>query len=382
MTALARPSTGGARNLGLDVVRATAILMVMFCHFGQALLFALGLSYFDNYGPAQAGFFGVELFFVLSGFLIGRILLDIARTGPTAGALLIFLTRRWMRTLPLYLVWVALLWAFLPYLHVSLGFALRYATLTQNLYSGMPDNNWFGVSWSLTVEEWFYLLFGSSVILSAALLPYRFAIWLPIAIFLIVPTVVRCTMPLGALHNASRQVALLRLDAIAYGAAMAAISLHRPTWLKYPRTLLCIGLVLIVAAWENVAGWFVPWHMRGSFMLTLSSLGLVLCLPAAVRIEHAHRWFEAAARAISAQSYGLYIMHLTFMDLAFWSVGAFPWINWPVALAASLAITVGLSWLSFRYFESPILHLRPAQTRGRPRSRRELPAADAAPNVS
>ncbi len=378
MTAVSLSSAGAARNLGLDIVRATAILLVLVGHYGPPLLLLLGVPDPARF-PGPAAYLGVELFFVLSGFLIGRILFGIAHTQPTPGALLVFLTRRWMRTLPLYLAWIALLWAFLPYDRQPLGELLRYVTLTQNFYRPMPVDNWFAVSWSLTVEEWFYLLFGSCVILSAAWLPRRLAIWLPIALFIAAPTFIRCTLsPADLLFEGREKVALLRLDAIAYGAALAAISMARPDWLKRSWTLLGIGLILVVLAWENWVLLLVPWHMRGSLMLSLTSLGLVLCLPAAMRIDRVPAWFAAAARTISAQSYGLYIMHLTFLDLSFWVRGPWPWISWPIAMVASLALPFALSWLSFRYFETPILNLRPSQNRGHGARDRRLLVRDAA----
>lgn len=61
--------TDTTRNLGLDVVRSIAILLVMGCHYGNTFLFWLGVQDPQRYGAAP-GFYGVELFFVLSGFLI------------------------------------------------------------------------------------------------------------------------------------------------------------------------------------------------------------------------------------------------------------------------------------------------------------------------
>lgn len=361
MTTSSRAAFTADRNLGLDIARASAIVMVMICHYGNLLLFWLRVPNPERY-PAPGGFFGVELFFVLSGFLIGRILLEIARTQPSPRALGIFLVRRWMRTLPLYLIWLVVVWSFLPYVHVSPSYVLRYLTLTQNLFWPMPDDHFFAVSWSLTVEEWFYLLFGSGVILCAAFVSRRTAIWLPIALFLIVPLALRWLTPDNSPLMADiRRVAVLRLDAIAYGAAMAAISLYRPHWIARPLLLLGIGAVLAVAAWENVLGLLLSWHLATILMLNLSSLGLVLMLPAAVQVQRAPRWFAAPVRMIAAQSYGLYIMHLTFLDLAFWVNGTWPWINKPTAWLGSLVIPFVLSWLSFRYFETPILRMRPSQ---------------------
>jgi peptidoglycan/LPS O-acetylase OafA/YrhL len=89
-----------------------------------------------------AGFFGVELFFALSGFLIGQLLLELTERDPGLGGWWRFMVRRWMRTLPLYLLCLLVL-ALLtgPAGDVSLYLA-RYGTLTQNLQWPMPADNW------------------------------------------------------------------------------------------------------------------------------------------------------------------------------------------------------------------------------------------------
>src|ERR1039458_8648984 len=84
------------RNFGLDALRAAAIMMVLLCHMTGALKFL--------------GIYGVELFFVLSGFLIGDILIrSAARKGRFEFKdLTEFWTRRWFRTLPNYYWFLAL----------------------------------------------------------------------------------------------------------------------------------------------------------------------------------------------------------------------------------------------------------------------------------
>jgi peptidoglycan/LPS O-acetylase OafA/YrhL len=148
------------RSAGLDLVRAIAILLVLLGHCGAFFAWWYGIAF--PWQLAVGGFYGVELFFVLSGLLIGRLLIDILDRGPTPRAWLVFMTRRWMRTLPLYFLWLFVLAAFWPP-HGPEGSTLWrvlpwFVTMTQNLAWGRVDS-WFGVSWSLAVEEWFYLLF-------------------------------------------------------------------------------------------------------------------------------------------------------------------------------------------------------------------------------
>jgi peptidoglycan/LPS O-acetylase OafA/YrhL len=130
---------GAKRNFGLDLARAIAITMV-FCSHGITALGLLGV--------------GVDLFFLLSGFLIGRIYLR-SRTQGTF-TFWHFWRARWWRTLPPYFAAILLFASFgliWPH-HVTHEFRWYYALFLQN-YLGILG---LGPSWSLCVEEHFYLL--------------------------------------------------------------------------------------------------------------------------------------------------------------------------------------------------------------------------------
>ena len=82
------------RNFGLDLVRAIAILLVLITHIGLKS---------DYVGGLEIGNLGVEFFFVLSGFLIGGILIkDFSNGGVNIPVIANFWIRRWFRTLPVY----------------------------------------------------------------------------------------------------------------------------------------------------------------------------------------------------------------------------------------------------------------------------------------
>jgi peptidoglycan/LPS O-acetylase OafA/YrhL len=342
------------RNLGLDVARSLAILLVLLSHYGVFICRWIGIAV----PPRLAGIggFGVELFFALSGFLIGRLLLEIAGTRPTFRQLVIFMARRWMRTLPLYYLWLLVL---LLYMHPAgrLAHAATYATMSQNLFWPMPDDNWFAVSWSLTIEEWFYLLFGGFSVASAALLRSRNAIWVPIFIFLVVPPALRWLAPDSFdLSRELRAIVVYRLDAIAWGVVIADLTLRDSVLVRHKRILFCVGLALTTGLWGNVIT--LPPHWFRTFLFDLLPLGFALCLPAAALLHTAWRWFAALARTLSAHSYALYLMHFSIfqaLDLRFHVIGL------PLTLALALILPFTLAWMSYRFFESPILALRPRQ---------------------
>ncbi len=91
-----------SRNVGLDLLRAIAISLVIFTH-GLSFLKPYSSPLFTAvFASGWPGVLGVELFFCLSGFLIGTLLIGIERRGSSNREIGIFLLRRWMRTLPLY----------------------------------------------------------------------------------------------------------------------------------------------------------------------------------------------------------------------------------------------------------------------------------------
>jgi peptidoglycan/LPS O-acetylase OafA/YrhL len=354
-----RPASGDERNLGLDLVRAIAVLLVMVSHYSNNISFWFGIH------PDQRVFFagelGVELFFALSGFLIGRILLDLALSAPTRRNLLIFLVRRWMRTLPVYFIWLAVLLIFWPPVHGWAGYAVHFATMTQNLVQPMPTDFFFAVSWSLAIEEWFYLLFGCALFVSVSLWRSKRAIWPPLLLFLLVPLCLRLFVP--AFYDWDRglaKVVVFRLDEIAYGVLVAELYRRGSVLFRYPFLPLCLGLPLLLGLWT---GWLPvrPYALAPAIIYNFTIMGCVLCLPAALRLRRGPRWFTTVVRGLSAQSYALYIIHLTILvDLAqgLWWRHA---ISTAQAVMIALTLPFVLAYLSFRFIEAPLLARRPAQ---------------------
>ncbi|MDG4555313.1 MAG: acyltransferase [Candidatus Competibacter sp.] len=145
------------RNYGLDVLRAVAILLVLASHAIFFIIQAIPESNIIKLISYFCGFWGVELFFVLSGFLIGTIIKKLV-VANSRYWIFSFWIRRWFRTLPCYFLFLLLNVLWFYYLSGALPKGLYYYPIfSQNLAWAHPD--FFPEAWSLSVEEYFYLVF-------------------------------------------------------------------------------------------------------------------------------------------------------------------------------------------------------------------------------
>ena len=133
-------------------MRASAITLVLLNHV--ALFFPACRSFFGI--GLLAGYLGVELFFVLSGFLIGGILFRTLTNERSTSILSNFWLRRWFRTLPNYFLFLLVNVAIALWLRGGTPSLLPYLFFFQNVTT--HPQPFFVESWSLAVEEWFYIL--------------------------------------------------------------------------------------------------------------------------------------------------------------------------------------------------------------------------------
>jgi peptidoglycan/LPS O-acetylase OafA/YrhL len=351
---LNHPQPAACRSLGLDLLRAIAIMMVLVshwtCHMGD---------WFGIAVPPVAdvvGDIGVEIFFALSGFLIGRILIEITRVRPTWRDFQVFMVRRCMRTLPLYFLWLAMLLCVFPPKDDAVVTALRFITLTQNLVADLPSDYYFAVTWSLTIEEWFYLLFGAGLILLSRRIGGKWALPCCLAVFLLAPLALR----LAYLERGP--LVFFRIDEIGYGVLMARLFLDRNWMFRHPWVPLAFGIALIAASMLSLLP--VPAALAVPLSSNAEVIGGALCLPAALRLHRAAAWFERPVRWIATRSYALYLFHLTILVDVVERLLVLPNVL-PASAGVVLAIVVPfpLAALSYHYLETPLLRRRPAQDR-------------------
>lgn len=321
-----------SRAVGPDVLRSLAILLVVLVHLPLEATPA-GLVTVRDYG-----WLGVDIFFVLSGFLIGtQLFRELSQTG-TVGFRSFYL-RRAFRIFPAFFVVLAL-YAFLPVLRESAAMQpiWRFATFTVNLGLDPRTGNAFSQAWTLSVEEQFYvalpllvLLFHRRLGLKSGLaavagltiagMLLRYSLWDSQVGTLVAEGKVR-----DAFAVYLRDVyypTYARLDGLVFGVALAAARLFRPDLCERflaPRVALPLGSLLVMLAiflfslrgpLEGSGTFLVFQALPGSVAgFPLISLGIALLLGVMLDWQHVLGRFRLPGIAtVATLSYSLYLTH-------------------------------------------------------------------------
>lgn len=366
--------TKDKRVFGLDVMRSIAILCVLFLHSFVLLIstptlansIVIDRDLLNRLALIRdiLAYYGVEIFFVLSGFLIGSILLSLELDFKKAGALLAFWQKRWMRTLPNYFLFLTISALIFMAGSASLPNLIPYFLFLQNWLWIQP--RFFLESWSLSVEEWFYFLFPITIFIFHQRLDYKKAFLLSTLIFLIVPTALRVMWVYTDHTNWDeefRKVALLRLDAIMYGVLAAHFKRsYFKFWESSRKALLIVGLgILLVTGAFLVAVGFDNWFAK-TLLFSSISLGSTFLLPFCdqwqVSKENA---ITRSFRSIALWSYSLYLCNVTVafvVNLIYVSLGQSALLFGILAWFTFYLLCFLFSALLYRYFEKPVMDLR------------------------
>jgi peptidoglycan/LPS O-acetylase OafA/YrhL len=344
------------RVFGLDVLRAIAIGSVM---IGHARLF------FWECGPRglidafDLGDVGVDLFFVLSGFLIGGILLRDLEADASPLGLLRFWSRRWWRTLPNYYLFLALNTVVCVGLHGYRDSLKPYPAFMQAMSGGHP---FFGESWSLCVEEWFYFVFPAPAFAAAAVLRRGRGYLLAAVAVASASLAARAWMVLArdCPFATAQHATPLRLDSPMFGVVAAWLAARWPArWRAARRPAAAAGLALLAAgiALRVVLSEASVFARLAYFDVV--ALGVAALLPALSGWRVGTGKATTLVTSISIYSYSIYLVNVPLRTVLFdllgrserWEVAA------PMAMAW-LAATYGLSRLCYRAYESRMTRLR------------------------
>ncbi|MDR0479680.1 MAG: acyltransferase [Burkholderiaceae bacterium] len=372
-----------ARNFGLDVLRSLAICVVLMNHGYLVLFVDSGLSQWTGWRAAASAcaVFSIEWLFVLSGFLIGSMMIrSFESRGNWRASARDFWLRRWFRTMPNYYLFLvinaALVWWGLEEGHFSWSFAV----FAQNLAWPQEKPLFFSEAWSLALDEWFYLLMPLLLGLAALILRLerRHLFWIVALTLIVLPTALRCVLTppahIFAWDEHIRRVTALHLDATGWGVLAAILSRWHPGWWRsHPHRKALAGLLLMLCAvaamfyfmlinWRGFAGG----HFNDLALISAPALGVVLILP----WLSAHAPSTGAARWLSARigdySYSIYLCHYPLLLLL---LGAIKWLDWNMGsivwwvVLIWLALVLAVSAAVFHSFEKPISDLRERFTR-------------------
>lgn len=341
---------------GLDALRGVAILLVVFFHY-----FAFPI-----------GWIGVDLFFVLSGFLITQTLLEL-KEDPNYFRQ--FFIRRILRIFPVYFLTLIVFFSTAPYLFSEKGPGTVYAYYTQNevwfwtfmqnwlfIKKGLPPEPYLQHFWSLAIEEQFYLcwpflvLWVNNVFILRKLVTVIFfaGLFVRLAIWF---------YPVG--HDAFYYHTLARIDSLAAGAFLSTSVYLGKRFLKKQVSLIVAAFAAMLFLSYLL---FRNWRLDNAVFATAGYSVSALFFAVVCQWLMATRYpfpNKSALVFFGRISYGLYVYHipvLLVVSFLFQKYAAHLLRQLPLpayfTAIVSLGVSTGLSLISFKLVEQPALKLK------------------------
>lgn len=321
-------------------------------------------------------FDGVSIFFVLSGFLIGGILIKtIDKNGLNFSVLKAFWYRRWFRTLPNYFLILSTLCVVHYFFDASFAFrkVFRYFIFSQNIATNHPD--WFfPETWSLSIEEWFYLILSLLALFFCWIkLSHKKSLLIISIIVINTITIFRYYKYLSVeIRNVEdwdllfRKQVATRLDSLMYGVIGAYIKhYYYKFWIRYKKTFLVAGIIIFL-----VSRYFLPYYLPISSMyfcvysFTVISIGTLFLLPFLSELRLCKGFLYKPVSYLSVTSYSLYLINLSIVQR--WIIESIPWrvitsnynvivsLKYLLFWSLSICLSIGL----YKYFEAPMTSIR------------------------
>jgi peptidoglycan/LPS O-acetylase OafA/YrhL len=357
------------RLLPLDGLRGIAVLLVIIWHYGR--MYAPEPGSFGDYVMAfvRMSWSGVDLFFVLSGFLIGGILID-NRTASNLWQ--VFYLRRSLRILPLYTAilfsFFCLLWfgANLPWLLGNPLPLFSYATFTQNFAAGAENSfgaNYMVPTWSLAVEEQFYFVLPFVVRFT----PVKYLVLVLMALIMIAPL-----SRLIIYHWYSKDhliavyvLTICRADALLLGVICAIVFRSRRAmqFLNDNIFLLRLAGVVSLICLVSVAGLELSRRMMLGGYTVVAVFYSVVLLTSLADVKGPLHWIATRSplRRLGAVAYGVYLIHMIILGLAHsFILGHDPELRTTSEFFTSsfaLVLTLAIAQISFSLFEKHLTSL-------------------------
>ena len=366
-----RKQISAKRFFGLDFLRALSISLLLFSH-SSWIYNSSGIL-----GKMQdaSGFLGVELFIVLSGFLIGGMLykqfLLENYTIKDAG---LFVTRRLMRVLPSYYLVILIITIIYLLFGFSVSEVWKYPLMIQNFSSPIPA--FFPESWSLPVKEmgYIFVVILLLVVSKTFIKTSKQVLFLTVLIGLIAFTFLlklyydihSANLQLRIWSFTLRSVVIYRIDSVLIGVLFGYFYHNYKEFIMSKRKLfLAFGILLFLVLFlcivvfklrlTNVS-WF--WNI---LCLPLVSTAICLFIPFLLNWKSPPQAIGNGITFICNIAYSIYLLHYSVvLFLLKYFIDTKDFSLWQLNLFAILylSITVGLSYLFYTYFEKPINQFR------------------------
>ena len=318
-----------------------------FCGYGVAICHLYAFV-FSNQFMEYLSIIFVEFFFVLSGFVLYPQLLKVLNKKNN---LLKFYKRRWIRTLPLFFLLLILVTILTDHL-TNINF-LKYFLLIHKVIPDFIENDYYPVAWSLSIEEFFYLLFPLILVLLNDKNFIKFSLLIFFIIILIKYFSVANFDP-----NYYRTGTLLRFDAILFG---FLISHFRFEILRYKKMIIIFTVLLLFLFLFNY-NFFIINKIEPNnrfifilFMQLISGLTLLSFILMEPLIKNI--FIKKFSLLISKQTYSIYLFHIIIIYLLANSNFSAHSIT-----IVYIILLFTISTLIYYFFEEPLLKLRPKIT--------------------
>jgi peptidoglycan/LPS O-acetylase OafA/YrhL len=332
-----------SRSLELDFIRGIAILAVLDYHFADHSPFRIPLAYF---GSTHFGWIGVDLFFILSGFLVGGLLMkEWKAKGTISGAR--FLKRRAFKIWPAYYFFILV--EVIVRVHPLHTFLLGNLLNIQN-YTGSSIPH----TWSLAVEEHFYLLLTLLLVLWAKKGQSPRALFMLLMCLSLAVILLRAWL---AYHGYSvEKYTHTRIDALFWG-VMLAVLFH-----FYPDRFISLQgmkLTLYSVALASLVGLVAFPNPASALSETIANVGCGALFLLLYQPRENHSWLYRVVATIGVYSYGIYLWHLSVRSpLALLAARAPHSIQTPILAVGPYISAIVLGIVVTKMIEFPLLRLR------------------------
>ena len=335
------------RYSSIDQLRFIAAICVAISHL---IIFKKG--YNINYEIISS--IAVEVFFIISGFVLAPQIINLLHQNNFKNYR-VFILRRWYRTIPLYVLSLILI-SILLGKFISLDF-FRYLFFIQNFITIWLNTDYFSIAWSLSVEEWFYIIFPLYLILITKI-SNNINVFYSCVIFILIILIIRVTFsPDDEWGQNVRRVVVYRLDSIVFGVLLFLIKNKIKDTIMTKLILFFLVCFFSMIVFEILKTNAIEQkdYYQIIFHYVVAIWGsLVVSLFFILNKQLKNKFFINFNLYLGKISYSIYLFHLSVIYI----ISPLN-LSLIISILIFLIVQIILSTLLYYYFEKPIMKSRP-----------------------